>query len=157
MNTELLQKVVDHIEANPHTFIQADWTRYGKHTKHCIGGWTVLLSEQGYCLDTSPLMLGFVDPNFKTKSGEIKKQSVDAKQIAEKLLGINQKQGDILFTGSPKDDWPKPFSEQWSESFLKGNTYEDVCSLHAKVAVDFIKFLITNGVNGFSQKKVKQK
>jgi hypothetical protein len=91
MNTELLLRVADHIEANPESFQMETWAAPAPDvnicdTVGCVAGWTVMLTE--------PAARQLVS------RGAARMERFAWAVHAAKALDINAYQAEVLFTSS---------------------------------------------------------
>jgi hypothetical protein len=83
-------------------------------TTECLAGHAVLIS--GYRLKFKENYEGEgTDDCIKVGAG--RRPSDDRIEriadVAERLLGLTERQSDVLFGGSPADSWPGEFSRRW--------------------------------------------
>lgn len=101
MNTELMLRVADAIEAHPERFDMSEWIYADPcGTSGCIAGWTVMTA----CGDRLRV--------YNTKQITLDGHVAGTASLAQDLLGLDDETADNLFFMS---EWPNDIREQIDE------------------------------------------
>lgn len=124
LNIELLKKVRDKIATTPEAYDQRLWGRHAETapcgTAACIAGWAAHLSG-----------------NLSLEYLQTHSRDCTIGDIAEIEMGLYPGDRNVLFSGSPREDWPQPFADDW------GRATSD--QERALVAVAFLDEIIETG------------
>lgn len=109
LNVRLIRKVIKHILAEPARYFQEDvittgdpgetvWGddnhRFAKcGTAACIGGWAYILGSKRPRLNGTSVL-----------------------DKARLLLGLSDRQSQVLFGGNPRGDWPAPYGDAYNNA-----------------------------------------
>ncbi|MAY48819.1 MAG: hypothetical protein CMH38_03490 [Microbacterium sp.] len=94
-NTELLQRVMQHIDDHPEQHNQAVWLRHDCGTAACFAGWAALLSDE--LVEVQDVE---VDGMFYDRAGVMHATS----GAAVKVLGVTGEESDVLFDATNSRD-----------------------------------------------------
>ena len=146
LNVRLVRKIIRHILAEPLRYWQQKVIDTGAPgeliggsggqrfaecgTVACIGGWAYLLSTTRPRLKWSSTLL------LLDKGG--------------KALGLSAYHQNILFSGSPRREWPQPYARQYEAATTSRARARVACRLLEKV-IDTKAAILTNPLHSFGQ------